>query len=79
MKDRLWLTESLGGESEAMSRKNLRRRGRTSDPETFRRRPEAAPPAHLLAASKLLFTKSLKGLMCSSLVNKTWLAMLCRI
>lgn len=32
-----------------------------------------------LAASKLLFTKSLKGLMCSSLVNKTWLAMLCRI
>lgn len=26
MKDRLWLTESLGGESEAMSKKNLRRR-----------------------------------------------------
>ena len=32
-----------------------------------------------LAASKLLFTKSLNGLMCSSLVNNTWLAMLCRI
>lgn len=35
--------------------------------------------SYLLAASKLLFTKSLKGLMCSSFVNKTWFAMLCRI
>lgn len=34
---------------------------------------------YFLARSKLLFTKSLKGLMCSSLVNSTWLAMLCRI
>lgn len=82
MKDRLWLTESLGGESDAMSKKNLGGgEGRRcvivcvipgAD-------PEALLPAHLLAASKLLFTKSLKGLMCSSLVNRTWFAMLCRI
>lgn len=35
--------------------------------------------SYLLAESKLLFTKSLKGLMCSSFVNRTWFAMLCRI
>lgn len=32
--------------------------------------------SHLLAESKLFFTKSLKGLMCSSFVNNTWFAML---
>lgn len=31
---------------------------------------------YLRAASKLLFTKSLKGRMCSSFVNSTWLAIL---
>lgn len=31
---------------------------------------------YLRAASKLLLTKSLKGRMCSSFVNSTWLAML---
>lgn len=34
---------------------------------------------NLLAASKLLFTKSLKGRICSSFVKRTWLAMLWRI
>lgn len=33
MKDKLWLTESLGGESEAMSKKNLRQRGRSESTE----------------------------------------------
>lgn len=31
---------------------------------------------HLRAASKLLFTKSLKGRICSSFVKRTWLAIL---
>lgn len=35
--------------------------------------------SYFLADSKLLFTQSLKGLMCSSFVNSTWFAMLCRI
>lgn len=35
--------------------------------------------SNLLAASKLLFTKSLKGRICSSFVKRTWLAMLWRI
>lgn len=34
------------------------------------------PRLYLRAASKLLLTKSLKGRMCSSFVNSTWLAML---
>jgi len=34
---------------------------------------------NLLAASKLVFRKSLNGLMCNSLVKRTWLAMFCMI
>lgn len=80
MKDRLWLTESLGGESDAMSKKNLMgdRRVDTRGQVVTRGQGDMqqVSGSYLLAESKLLFTKSLKGLICSSLVNRTWFAML---
>lgn len=47
MKDRLWLTESLGGESEAMSKKNLQRReeGLRAGTDRRLRPPGTSPPS----------------------------------